>query len=201
MCKHLPFDPKPRASTQPVTRVLQREYAASEHRVTEQQISSHIESLRASPILHAHTTHLLFSLSFYSMHLRFLGTTPSTSCFSCALYFRTTDPHFCLPELNSLLRHRQRITFRWYCGCAHNHVCPVDSDATAIIPMSMANNWITSAIPDRHVSGLVPLAYTAPRAHIFSSQIGHHSMFNSVNSARWSLVWCGVYTPGFSPSV
>jgi hypothetical protein len=70
--------PEPRASTRPVTKVLQREYAASEHRTTEQQISSHIESLRPSPILHAYTAHLLFSPIFYSTLLRLLGTTPST---------------------------------------------------------------------------------------------------------------------------
>jgi hypothetical protein len=48
-----------------------------------------------------------------------------------------------------------RIPFTEY-GCVHEHACPIDSDATAIISISTASNWIT-IVPEIFWSGASPI--------------------------------------------
>jgi hypothetical protein len=55
----------------------------------------------------------LLTLDFYFTLPRFSWDHTPIFCFTITLHFRTTDPHFCLPELNSLLRHRMWPRMNW----------------------------------------------------------------------------------------
>ncbi|KAJ7463610.1 hypothetical protein FB451DRAFT_1493022 [Mycena latifolia] len=76
---------------------------------SEPRITISIEPIRATPVLHARTANSPIDtlFSFYAS-TTFLGPIPAVSTSHLHPISRTSDPYFCLPAPNSVLRHRTR---------------------------------------------------------------------------------------------
>jgi hypothetical protein len=101
-----------------VTWVLHREHVTSEPRVflpTSSFYELHLYPTAARQLP-------LSALGFYSTLLQLSWDLTPIFCFTLTLHFRTTDPYFCLSELNSLLRHRVEASV--YKRLPNNALCP-----------------------------------------------------------------------------
>ncbi|KAJ7714228.1 hypothetical protein B0H14DRAFT_3171461 [Mycena olivaceomarginata] len=185
------FSHKPPPTTRPVTRALHREHGASEHFPPEHQIIPSSEPFRVARSLYAHTARSLFLPTFpFYPSTTFLGPTGLPSAAPVHPSTRTSDPTFCLPAPNSVLRQwsppRGKVlpsNLLWVICVVQTLQLPIPSFLSLFLvhtmrPTSSASS--TSRLP-RHVAPRLMFASepipTSPRPHRVSElEVADHSI-------------------------